>query len=260
MVIRQEKFRGITHFYQYYPWIKEAHSDLSKKLNEELTDNHRSQILGGLYDYSQDLVFLSYTLGEPIETVKKYAEQLIDDVLCYATKTNNDMFEVKGLEWYINCLWYLSFCYFFNIQKEKVQVLSDHISLTGKDWLVDRLIAASIPGHPITVGQLAFPEAYKPLAEALSYDQTIEERTKKIRIFLKNYYPLLKKYDVTWYDSHKEPDPEYCFHTGYWIFELAALSADIGWDDSAFRDHPMYPKDLVDWKFSQRPKDKQIKI
>jgi hypothetical protein len=131
---------------------------------------------------------------------------------------------------------------------------------TGKDWLIDRLIAASIPGHPIAVGQLAFPEVYKPLAAALSYDQTTEERNKKIQLFLKSYYPLLKKYNVTWHDSHKEPDPEYCYHFGYWIFELGALAADIGWDDSAFHDHPMYPKDLVDWKFSQRPKDKQIKI
>jgi hypothetical protein len=126
--------------------------------------------------------------------------------------------------------------------------------------LIDRLIAASIPDHPIAMGKLTFPEVYKPLAEALSYDQTTQERTHKVEEFLRTYYPLLKKYDVTWHDDHKEEDPDFCRHAGYWIFELGALAADIGWDDTAYRDHEMYPKDLVDWKFAQRPIEKQNKI
>jgi hypothetical protein len=260
MVMRQCEFREQQHFEKDYIWRQERHIALKGKLEEKLTERHKATVIRGLIEHSLHTSFDGYTLGKPVEEIRLAFEQVIDDVVLYIEETNSDLTNMNGLEWYISCLWYLSFCYFFDVPQEKVQLIADNISLKGKDWLIDRLIAASIPDQPIAIGKLAFPEVYKPLAEALSYDQTTEERTAKIQLFLKNYYPLLKKYDVTWHDSHKEPDPEYCFHFGYWIFELGALAADIGWDDTSFRDHPMYPKDLVDWKFAQRPKDEQIKI
>ena len=260
MVMRQNTFREQEHFEKDFEWRQERHAALTQKLNEELTERHKATVLRGIIEHSLHICFDGYTLGKPIDELNSAANQLIDDVVFYVESTDANLTNMDGLEWYISCLWYLSFCYFFNVPKHKVQIIADHISLTGKDWLIDRLIASSIPGHPIAVGKLAFPKVYQPLADALSYDQTTEERTKKIQLFLKNYYPLLKKHDVTWHDSHKEPDPEYCFHFGYWIFELGALAADIGWDDSAYRNHEMYPKDLVDWKFAQRPKDEQNKI
>jgi hypothetical protein len=258
--MRQDQFKSQNFFEKDIVWCQKAHSVLSGKLPEAIDEEHEGQILRGLIGYSQRLTFISYTIGDDFEQLTKYAELLIEDIVLYLKKSDDGFGDDDGIEWYINCLWYLSFCYFFNIPKEKVKHIADHISWAGKDWLIDRLIVASIPGHSIAVDKLAFPEVYKPLTEALSFDQTTENRTEKIQLFLEKYYPLLRRYDVTWYNDHKEKDPEYCNHSGYWIFELAALSADIGWDDSAFRDHPMYPKDLVDWKFSQRSKDKQIKI
>ena len=258
--MRQTTFKEQDHFERHTTWAEKAHEKFLRKLTESLTERHRASLLRGLITASQSSVILGYTLGNAISQIQSNAKQLIDDVLLYINETDANLTKEKGLEWYINCLWYLSFCYFFDISKDKVQTLADHISLTGKDMLIDRLIAASIPDHPIAIGKLAFPEVYKPLADALSLDQPQTERNEKILLFLKNYYPLLKKYDVTWHDSHKEEDPEYCYHFGYWIFELGALVASIGWDDTAFRNHEFYPKDLVDWKFAQRLKDQQYRI
>ncbi|NYI01990.1 PoNe immunity protein domain-containing protein [Cupriavidus plantarum] len=34
---------------------------------------------------------------------------------------------------------------------------------------------------------------------------------------------------------------------GYWAFEAAAVSVLFNIDDTPFRHHPLYPKDLADW-------------
>ena len=259
--MRQTKYKEYGHFDKHLDWAQNSHRKFLNKLSEGgITEDHKAILALGLLTAARSSVITSYTIGKTIEEVQSYSLPLFLDLDRYTQEIPNaDVVGSGTLEGYINCLWYLSFCYFFDAPRETVQLIADHTSLAGKDWLIDRLIAASIPGHPIAVGKLVFPEIYQPLADALTYDQTTEERTQKIQLFLKGYYPQLKKHQVTWHDNHKAK-PNFYYHFGYWIFELGALAADIGWDDSAYRDHEMYPKDLVDWKFAQRPKDKQNKI
>lgn len=196
-----------------------------------------------------------------IETVSDHASKFIQDTHRYVTETGNSLSPDLNLEQYINCIWLLSFCYFFDAPKEDVRIIAEHIPFTGDDSLVDRLIAASDRGYPLTLeNSYVFPEVSEPLMSALPMTLTREERDAHIFRFLDNYYPTLGRHHVTWHDSHKETDPEYCIYTGYWVFELAALVADAGIDDSAFRDHPFYPKDLVDWKRARLREEEQRRV
>lgn len=45
---------------------------------------------------------------------------------------------------------------------------------------------------------------------------------------------------------------EYSNYEGYWTFDAAAVCVIHGIDDTAFRDHLVYPKDLADWARAHR--------
>ncbi|MDX1475364.1 MAG: DUF1911 domain-containing protein, partial [Reinekea sp.] len=194
----------------------------------------------------------SYTLGTEPSQLSSIGKTILKDMIRYieSNSRKSDLIAPDDiLEQYIECTWILSFAYFFNADRSEVENIIPHIPYTGKDKLIDRLIAAIIPEHPVSQG-IAFPDVYKPICDAMGvYDK--DARDVLVQLFLKKYYPSLKKHDVTWYDSHKEKDPEYNFHTGYWVFELAAIAVAIGWDVTDFRDNVYYPKDLADWKRDQ---------
>jgi hypothetical protein len=52
---------------------------------------------------------------------------------------------------------------------------------------------------------------------------------------------------VPWHDGHLVQTEEYSNYEGYWAFEAAAVCVIHGIDDTSFRDHLIYPKDLADW-------------
>ncbi|MEJ2075867.1 MAG: DUF1911 domain-containing protein [Reinekea sp.] len=243
----------------YVAMLSGFKSKALNKISQGVDDSDMKRLTFHIYNNQIILLIFNYSKGVSIDELSNDFSVILEDLKAYLKYCDN-LAPDETLEQYIDCLRILSFCYFFGSPRKDIELISSYIPFAGKDMLVDRLLASSIPGYPISINKLVFPEVYSSLVKALSFDQTQKQRDKEVHLFLENYYSSLKDYDVTWHDSHKELDPIYFRYIGYWIFELAALSADIGWDDSAFRDHEMYPKDLVDWKFAQRPKDKQIKI
>lgn len=249
MVMRQE-YKDCKYFSEKSDWYLSCYAQLLEKSKEELTDRHRGTVNRALIKYRKRLLIHSYTVGEAIDICFDHAKCLVGDYLRYIMSTQNcNLAPEKSLEQYIDCLWILSFCYFFGASKENVALIAEHVPFTNNDRLTDWLIKASINDHPIRTKSLAFPDVYQPLMDAIDLLHDPDAYNHKIRQFLESYYPSLKEYDVTWHDSHKEKDPERCFHFGYWVFELPALllSTNI-FDDSAFCDHPFYPRELAEWK------------
>ena len=88
------------------------------------------------------------------------------------------------------------------------------------------------------------PEVFKSLREAILEEDTIIAQSF-IKQFIENeWYQNHKKADSGWVDSHKS---EHDLYVGYWCFEAAAITCIKGLDDSSYRDHPYYPKDLADY-------------
>ena len=247
MVIRQTNSQ-IEFMFNYIESLKEGRVKYENKLLENIPKRQKETVYRGLIRRGFSIVTGSYTTGIKVDTIVNDAKLLIEDHYRYLDFSSESLAE-GDLEDYIKCTWILSFAYFFNADKAYVEKIIQHIPYTGKDKLIDRLIAAIIPDHPVSQ-DIAFPDVYKPICDAMAvYDK--DARDLLVQLFLKKYYPSLKKHDVTWYDSHKEKDPEYNFYTGYWVFELAAIAVMCGWDDSDFRDNLYYPKDLADWKREQ---------
>ena len=70
---------------------------------------------------------------------------------------------------------------------------------------------------------------------------------------------LMAQYMDDWYEASRR-EPYYRSHTkgrdhnflGYWSFEAAAVSVLLDIDDSSYRDHEFYPKDMADFGRAHR--------
>ncbi|MFC5049068.1 PoNe immunity protein domain-containing protein [Rubritalea spongiae] len=67
---------------------------------------------------------------------------------------------------------------------------------------------------------------------------------KQILSYLDRYIANSKEH--AWSSYPKSWDNGKYFYFGTWAFEAAAVSAVTDIDDTIYRDHPYYPKELVD--------------
>lgn len=117
-------------------------------------------------------------------------------------------------------------------------------SARGTDLLFESLIELAVPGARDNTDFFHL-EPYDPLIDAFYTVETPGEAIAKIKEYLDGWY---KSFDgVPWHDGHLHATEEYMPYYGYWSFEAAAVCLIHGIDDSSFRDHPVYPKDLADW-------------
>jgi len=78
------------------------------------------------------------------------------------------------------------------------------------------------------------------------YRDTEEESIADIKAYLEAWYPAMK--GSPGHDSHlKANEEEGGAYVGYWAIEAAAATFLLQLDDSSYRDHLLYPKDLVDF-------------
>ena len=78
------------------------------------------------------------------------------------------------------------------------------------------------------------------------YRDTEEESIADIKAYLEAWYPAMK--DAPGHDSHLTANEEEGgSYFGYWAIEAAAATFLLELNDSSYRDHLLYPKDLVDF-------------
>jgi len=109
------------------------------------------------------------------------------------------------------------------------------------DGLLERLVAPFAPGRQPPPDDCTRHLPYFKLLKV--FDAAAAERPA-----------LMARYMDDWYEASRR-EPYYRSHTkgrehsflGYWSFEAAAVTQVLGIDDSSYRDHEFYPKDLVDF-------------
>jgi len=247
MVARQKEYSSPEIQEGYRQFIEEeALPTFDQTLSDPTLDARRKDLTSfSRYKMQLELAIIKYTIGYDIEDVRNEAAKVLiflNDHL----QVQRDGLDVD-IDQYILVVWTLALANIFNLD---VSVIEQDIPHLGQDLLVDRLYYAF--DQSITPSlNILFPALFGPLCKALGVYKK-EEITDLVKQFLDGYFNGLKKYDAAWLNSHKEADPDYYTHFGYWSFELAALVLIVEWDDGEFRNHPLYPNDLIDWKRSLR--------
>ena len=147
---------------------------------------------------------------------------------------------------YDEMLWLLSLGLLLNTDKSSILLLAEVIDRDNiKDKLFEFLITASINNRKaLTEESDEGPVSIRSIFHTLRLVLT-EKDSKKSEFLIKKF--LNKEWysghrEASWYDNHKEDT-----YLGYWCFEAAAITCIKGLDDSSYRDHPYYPKDLADY-------------
>jgi len=131
----------------------------------------------------------------------------------------------------------LGFCYCLGVDDEALlqRFLSCFVP-EGKSTLTDRLVAVHQPGRRIgDPKKWNLAQDYRFLNEAI--DAPPEQQGRLIKKYLKRYEKKLKSYKPSYQENEA--------YVGVWAYDVAAVIKAFHIDDSAFIDHPHYPRELV---------------
>nr|WP_314524028.1 PoNe immunity protein domain-containing protein [uncultured Acinetobacter sp.] len=141
-------------------------------------------------------------------------------------------------------------------QMDRIMLIIDYTEASPegqeKDGLIERLIAPFVAdrGTPPNEARRHLP--YRKLIKVFNAEP--EHRSALILQYLEDWYEASRR--EPYYDQHPQTDINEGFSFfGYWSWEAAAVTWLLGIDDTSYRDHQFYPKDLVDFARSQGKQD-----
>jgi len=132
----------------------------------------------------------------------------------------------------------------------RIHSLVANSAYDGQDAMYEELVSHDIADRPyLEAWYHQFP--YLHLLSATDLESS-QEKIEQLQQYLKIWYKSMEK--TPWHDSHFSMTEEGGVYFGYWAIEAAAIVYLYDINDSSFRDHIVYPKDLVDFA---RELDKQ---
>lgn len=109
------------------------------------------------------------------------------------------------------------------------------------DGLLERLVAPYVPGRGTPPDECT---RHLPYFKTLKiFDAEPEQRPALMAKYLDEWYKASRR--EPYHDSHTKGRLHN--YLGYWSFEAAAITVELGIDDSTFRDKPFYPAELADF-------------
>lgn len=219
----------------------------------------RKNILEGYANELTSLLHLRYTAGLPIERLRQDLDEVVaawEDFAKVQREFKNDA------EW-------SAFRFSYRTDYNQIIQLLGLTILMRREELIPRIHALchiyryedSIydalsepfidPGIETDEYKWFHDAPYALVIDAIDSDDPVEQ-SALMKEAVEAWYPANE--GLPFYDTHKDIDDEghggYC---GYWCFELAALCYLKNIDDSSFREHITYPKDLVNFARSFDP-------
>ena len=206
--------------------------------------------------YSQlELLILRYTAGHSISELSRDIPSVIAAFDVYVPLNNPPPQEAHTLtitqhEAYVYVMWLLALCRLLG-HAELVPTVMRWIDKNaeynrGRDGLFEAVVEKLTGKKEPVERVLLHPAAYRPLAKATAPDA--QDRPALVKEFLDGWYKNMK--DCYWHGTHT--DKEGSSYFGYWAFEAALVTVLWNIDDSSYRDHLVYPKDLADWAREHR--------
>lgn len=200
---------------------------------------------------------IAYSRGDLIGEVHKRTMSAFNDMEYLIKVYKKYPKRVWGSS-YLTAFAYLHYSVLYDPRPEQIQTIvnSAQHSYRNPDPLLDAMINY-LTGKPIdTTPELADIKYAKSLGckylwEAICYGRDGSES--------------LKKYIEGWY-RHNTKTPygpgqgigahkKMIRYQGYWSWEAAAVAVMMDIDDTQFRDHEHYPKDLVEWVRNKKSKN-----
>ncbi|MGB3465892.1 MAG: PoNe immunity protein domain-containing protein [Cyclobacteriaceae bacterium] len=197
----------------------------------------------------------SYSLGTGYDNLESDLCKIIDLLeKCWVDSrkitTQKEKLNQYGSEAYLEMLRVMSFGCLLDIPKNQFLRIVHIIDADEiRDNLYEYIIKFKIDYREQSVEEsykefYGVPNTFSLLRKAININQR-KISTELIKDFLENeWYQNHRKMEAGWVDSHKSKHNTYY---GYWCFEAAAVTCIKGLDDSSYRDHPYYPKDLADY-------------
>jgi hypothetical protein len=240
-------------------WIEDVANSRKILVTEELTPKAQKSFRWSICSEGLELLILHYTGGRPIEELRAQLPQVIEDFDIYIANERSprsenppravaDTLEITQVEAFVYVFWLLALCKLLKHDEFIPKVMSwvdkTYEFNRGRDILFENVVQALTGNHVPSDSVLFHPNPYRPLARATFYPQ--EERAALVKDFVESWYKGMKP--TYWYGSHKDG-----IYFGYWCFEAALVTVLFDIDDSSYRDHLVYPRDLVDWYRANSP-------
>lgn len=231
--------------------------------NEVFTSNDVSYapLRGSSVKNALKKVFLYYTAGEPIESLKP----LYADAMVWFGKWHEAEYKYSvalaretGKDLHLD-MTPLQFDDLFHFQlvmdvvslgillgegdllRQAVKCLG---SARGSDMLFEAIVKPAV-ADPLEVEEFFHEEPYGLLVDAIYTAETPQEASAFVKKYLDGWYKSFE--GVPWHNGHTIVADEYMAYEGYWAFEAATACVIHDIDDASFRNHLVYPKDLADW-------------
>lgn len=195
---------------------------------------------------------LKYTAGEPIESLQSELagvvsahEQAAKYVRVYQKSPTFPPLRFIEIDEYERVLQLIGLCFLLHRRDllPRVAAMFDP-SGANSDTLYEDMLAFELEGR-FELDSWYHDAPYRDLINSLYRDED-NESIADISRYLKMWYPSLSK--APWHNTHLGVDAEGCGgYFGYWAIEAAAVAYLMELDDSSFREHLVYPKDLVDF-------------
>ena len=213
-----------------------------------------------------DLMSLHYSAGGDISFIKELYPYLIHWTEEYAETSHlyNLSPDADGrYVWHISLgtedYWYVALrlvCFGlltgYADQMARIMPIIDYVEATPegqeKDGLIERLVAPFVAdrGTPPDEARRHLP--YRKLIKV--FNAAPEQRPALILQYLEGWYEASRR--EPYHDQHPQTDINDGFtYYGYWSWEAAAVTWLLGIDDTLYREHEFYPKDLVDFARTQ---------
>ncbi|MCA8182942.1 MULTISPECIES: PoNe immunity protein domain-containing protein [Burkholderia] len=258
--IRRQKFLGEKDYIEerdaYKYGIQSRYESLAS--DNPIAPSTESRLRWSIAFKSLELLLLNYTAGSPIEELRAALPEIIERFDSYiqhevSPRSKNppenvaDTLEITQFDAYVYVFWLLALCRLLG-HPEFVPTVMRWVDKTreynrGRDGLFENVVQALTGTHVEAPRVVLHPDPYRPLARATV--SAPEERPVLVKEFVDGWYKGMKP--TYWYGAHTDG-----LYFGYWCLEAALVTVLWGIDDSSYRDHLVYPKDLVDFARQQQ--------
>jgi len=222
-----------------------AHRDTKTILTEGTSRFH--------FGIHLDHLQLSYSAGLPIPDLLPAFSALLSEVAAGRATWGRPFVGKDGrvhpeyiLDTYDGLVWFLSLSALLDVDKEELAPVRASVDRDGvRDALLEFLLGRFRPGDASVAESYspkhAIPACFATIRHAIAEADPVRAASLVGKYVQEDWY--MNHRHAAWYNSKDYPG--FC---GYWCFEAAAVVKIRSLDDSAFRDHQYYPKDLADWR------------
>ena len=259
---RRQKFLDPASYEESKRIYEEEIADTELRIRRN-TDIKKLEYLCGLDVEDKFVLFsLRYTAGEPLDKLRQHFEDVVAAYERYAKYLREyhqepdwPAFSFTHIDDYVRLLALLSLAILLR-RADLIPRIHNLVADSGfdeQDCVYETLLGKFLPNRP-DPDYWYHDYPYGILIDVTLGD-TPEESIEFMQSYLKNWYKYMK--GCGWYDSHKNQGPEGGGYFGYWAWEAAAVAYLYDLDDTSFRDHLVYPKDLVAFARQHAPLDQE---